>query len=74
MYSCIEKFKIPSFSSRSVMQDTVIASDKTERLYVQTIIILQKVLNAAVGITVMLYGLSQEASVYLLIVLIVMWH
>ena len=40
------------------MQGTVIASDKTGRLYVQTIIIWQKVLNAAFGITVMLYSLS----------------
>ena len=74
MYSCFEKFKISNFSSRSVMQGTVIASDKTGRLCVQTVIMLQKVLNGAVGITVMLYGLSQEAFVYLLIVLIVMRH
>jgi len=34
MYSRFEKFKISSFSSRSVMQDTVINSNKTGRLYV----------------------------------------
>jgi hypothetical protein len=31
IYSCIEKFKIPSFNSRSVMQGTVIANEKTGR-------------------------------------------
>ena len=58
IYSCIEKFKIPIISSRSVMQGTVIASDKTGRIYVQTIVIWQKVLTAAVDITEILYSLS----------------
>jgi len=40
------------------MQGTVIASDKTGRIYVQTIVIWQKVLTAAVDITEILYSLS----------------
>ena len=40
------------------MQGTAIASGKTRIVYVQTIIIWQKVVNAEVGITAMLYFLS----------------
>jgi hypothetical protein len=54
------------------MQGTAITSGLTQRLYIQTTIIWQNMLNAEVRFTVMLYGLSQAAFVYLLVVLTVM--